>query len=75
MAKTKSKTFDIWVKCPRCGKVGKLMVRVRHNSKMCFIRHFEGDVVVTHAVSCLDIEKQGINVDELVRIMKLCVEW
>jgi len=73
MPRVIGKIFNIWVKCPKCGREGKVYVRLKSNSKECYVVHIEYDVerkgsfIVTHAISCLDLDKQGINTDELAR--------
>jgi len=67
MSRIKSKTFNIKIKCPRCGKEGKIFIRVRNRAKMCYVVHYEEGSTIRHSISCLDLLKMGINVDELVK--------
>jgi len=63
---------NIFIQCPKCGQVGRLIIRIRGNSKECYIYHGYEKIEINnkkyyrqiiHSISCIDLEqKHGIKI-------------
>ena len=68
------KLTDVKIKCPRCGKEGRLVIRLRHNSRECYVYHCENGIIKFCSISCLEVEKQGINLSSIVAELRKRLE-